>query len=121
MEVIAAKRSGGARRGGCSGRRRARSYDRSNRRVRRNERARLELLGLSEGKHTLVVFASDNLTSALPRAQHRSQKIVEFRVAAVVASADVRAWVLPNPFRATNGTDLVFTGFVGASTTEVGV
>jgi hypothetical protein len=79
------------------------------------------LPGLSEGRHTLTVSASDNLAGPSTREQHRTVKTVEFRVVNVAASVDVRAWVLPNPFMATAGTDLVFTGFPGASTAEVGI
>ena len=77
--------------------------------------------GIGEGQHTLTVSASDNLAGPATRAQHRSVMTVEFRVVGVVGSVDVRAWVLPNPFVANTGTDLVFTGIPGASTADVGI
>jgi hypothetical protein len=77
------------------------------------------LSGLSEGAHTITVSASDNLTSLSTRAQHRSERTFEFTVVKIGNSAEVRAWVLPNPFTAQGGADLVFTGFASPSTTEV--
>jgi hypothetical protein len=83
---------------------------------------RIDLPALGEGTHTLTVTASDNLTTDSTRAEHRSEHTVEWREAPrVAASAEVRAWVLPNPFRATSGVDVVFGGLAGASETRVRV
>jgi hypothetical protein len=80
---------------------------------------RVPLPGLEDGTHTLVVGASDNLADGSNRDRHRTQRAFEFRVAGVIASVEPRSWVLPNPFVRASGTDLVFSGFAGASTTLV--
>jgi hypothetical protein len=79
------------------------------------------LPALDDGSHRLTVTASDNLAEASNRSRHRSERSFDFEVAAILASSDARAFVLPNPFVGGAGTELVFTGIAGAGQAEVRV
>ena len=74
---------------------------------------------LADGPHQLVVTASDNLAAEGTREAHRTGTSAVFRSAAALAVAGPRAWTLPNPFVATAGMELVFTG--GAATSRAAV
>ena len=55
------------------------------------------------------------------RPRHRSQRSFDFGVAAILASTAAHAYVLPNPFVAGAGTQLVFTGTADPGRAEVRV